>query len=32
MMLLIKNAELYAPEHIGKRDILIGGGKIRSVI
>ena len=27
-MLLIKNANLYAPEHIGENDILIGGGKI----
>lgn len=28
MMILIKNAEVYSPEHIGKRDVLVGGGKI----
>ncbi len=27
-MLLIKNAEVYAPEYIGKKDILVAGGKI----
>lgn len=27
-MLLIKGADVYAPEHIGKKDILIAGGKI----
>lgn len=27
-MLLIKNGDIYAPEHLGKMDILLGGGKI----
>lgn len=27
-MLLIKNAEVYAPEYIGKKDILVAGGQI----
>lgn len=27
-MILLKNANIYAPSHIGKKDILIGGGKI----
>ncbi len=27
-MLLIKNANVYAPEHLGENDLLIGGGKI----
>ena len=27
-LLLIKNADVYAPEHLGKRDVLMGGGKI----
>ena len=27
-MLLVKNANIYAPEALGKKDILIGGGKI----
>ena len=27
-MLLIKNADVYAPEHIGKKDILICGEHI----
>jgi len=30
-MLLIKSADLYAPEHLGVRDILICGGKIAAV-
>jgi len=30
-MLLIKNAEVYTPEHIGKKDILIAGGKIEYI-
>ena len=30
-MLLIKNAEVYTPEHIGKKDVLIAGGKIEFV-
>lgn len=28
MMLLIRNADVYAPEHLGKRDLLICQGKI----
>lgn len=28
---LIRNADLYAPEHVGMRDILIAGGKIVAV-
>jgi beta-aspartyl-dipeptidase (metallo-type) len=31
MFTLIKGADLYAPEHIGKRDILICGGKIEKI-
>ena len=27
-MLLVKNAEVYAPEYLGKKDVLICGGKI----
>lgn len=27
-MKLIRNADVYAPEHVGKRDILLAGGKI----
>ena len=27
-LLLIKNADVYAPEHLGKTDVLMGGGKI----
>lgn len=27
-MLLIKNAEVYAPKYLGKKDVLICGGKI----
>lgn len=30
-MLLIKNAEVYTPEHIGKKDVLIAGGKIEYI-
>ena len=30
-MLLIKNAEVYAPEYIGKKDILIAGNKIEYI-
>ena len=30
-MLLIKGAEVYAPEHLGKRDVLIAGGKIEKI-
>ena len=28
---IIKNADVYAPEHLGKRDILIAGGKIQKI-
>lgn len=31
LMKLISNAELYAPEYLGRKDILIGGGKILAV-
>ncbi|MEA4921003.1 MAG: beta-aspartyl-peptidase [Clostridiaceae bacterium] len=31
MIKLIKNADLYAPEHVGLRDILICGGKIAKI-
>lgn len=30
-MTLIRNADIYAPEHIGIKDILIGGGKILAI-
>ncbi len=30
-MLLLKNADLYAPEHVGRSDVLLGGGKILAV-
>ncbi|MBQ1484112.1 MAG: beta-aspartyl-peptidase [Eubacterium sp.] len=30
-MKLIKNADVYEPEHLGKRDILIAGGKIQKI-
>ncbi|MGG7073900.1 beta-aspartyl-peptidase [Campylobacter sp. 9BO] len=30
-MLLLKNANLYTPKHIGKSDVLVGGGKILAV-
>lgn len=30
-MLLVKNAEVYTPEYIGKKDILIAGGKIEYI-
>lgn len=30
-MLLIKNAEVYAPEYLGKKDVLIAGGLIEAV-
>lgn len=29
---LIRNADLYAPEHVGMRDILIAGGDRKSVV
>ncbi|CAD7288688.1 beta-aspartyl-peptidase [Campylobacter suis] len=30
-MLLLKNANLYTPKHIGKSDVLVGGGKILAI-
>ena len=30
-MLLLKNANLYTPKFLGKRDVLVGGGKILSI-
>lgn len=30
-MLLLKNAEVYAPDRLGKKDVLIGGGAILAV-
>lgn len=30
-MILIKNANVYAPEHLGIKDLLLGGGKILSI-
>lgn len=30
-MLLLKNADCYAPEHIGKRDLLICGGRMERI-
>ena len=30
-MLLIKNATVYAPEKLGKKDLLLGGGKILAI-
>ena len=30
-MLLVKNAEVYAPEYLGKKDLLICGGKIECI-
>ena len=30
-MLLLKNADLYAPGHVGRSDVLLGGGKILAV-
>ena len=30
-MLLIKNAEIYAPEYLGVKDILIAGGRIERI-
>lgn len=31
MLTLIKNADLYTPKHIGKKDLLIGGEKILAI-
>ncbi|MFL2663308.1 MAG: beta-aspartyl-peptidase [Crocinitomicaceae bacterium] len=30
-MLLIKNANIYAPSHLGNRDVIVAGGKIESI-
>ncbi|QCD52013.1 beta-aspartyl-peptidase [Campylobacter sp. RM16192] len=30
-MLLLKNADLYTPEHVGQSDVLVGGGKILAI-
>ena len=30
-MLLIKGADVYAPEHLGKKDVLIAGGEIERI-
>lgn len=30
-MLLLKNADLYTPKHIGNSDLLVGGGKILAI-
>ena len=30
-MIILKNADVYAPEHLGKRDILIAGNKIEKI-
>jgi len=30
-MLLIKGADVYAPEHLGKKDVLLAGGKIEKI-
>jgi beta-aspartyl-dipeptidase (metallo-type) len=31
MLTLFKNAEIYAPEHLGRKDILVGGSKILAI-
>ena len=31
MITIIKNGEIYAPEYIGKRDVIIAGGKIEAI-
>ncbi|MFK0571195.1 hypothetical protein [Endozoicomonas sp.] len=31
MFLLLKNAELYSPEYLGKKDILVCAGKIVAI-
>ena len=28
MVILVKNADVYAPKHLGKKDVLIAGGQI----
>lgn len=30
-MILIKNANVYAPEHLGHKDLLVGGGKVLAI-
>ena len=30
-MIILKNADVYAPEHLGKRDILIAGNRIEKI-
>lgn len=30
-MIILKNGEVYAPDYIGKKDILLGGGKILAI-
>ncbi len=32
MITIIKNGEVYAPEYIGKKDIIIAGGKIEAIV
>lgn len=31
MIMIIKNAEVYAPEYLGKKDVLIAGGEIEAI-
>ena len=31
MLKIIKNAEIYSPDYLGKKDILIGGEKILAI-
>ena len=31
MLTLFKNADVYAPEHVGRRDLLVGGGAILAI-
>lgn len=30
-MILIKNANVFAPEHLGQKDLLVGGGKVLAI-
>ena len=30
-MILFKNADVYAPKHLGRRDVLVCGGRIEAV-
>ena len=32
MIIIIKNGEVYAPEYIGKMDVIIAGGKIEAIV